>query len=174
MQTLRVAVVLLSVAVAMLAYALWGRSGRERRAVLPTTAPVIPVSRLTEADPVKEIDLEYHSPDLPPGPGQDIFATQCVICHSARYSSTSPPFHGRSGRLRSTRWSRATEHPSIRNRETWGRLRYNHTQGIFFGWLGNALIAFCYFVVPRLTNRPVTSRTLGSSSCMGAGRARVT
>jgi len=20
---------------------------------------------------------------------------------------------------------------------TWGRLRYNHTQGIFFGWLGN-------------------------------------
>jgi cytochrome c oxidase cbb3-type subunit I/II len=45
--------------------------------------------------------------------------------------------------------------------ETWGRLRYNHTQGIFFGWLGNAFIAFCYFVVPRLTNRPVTSRTLG-------------
>lgn len=45
--------------------------------------------------------------------------------------------------------------------ETWGRLRYNHTQGIFFGWLGNAFIAFCYFVVPRLTNRPVISRTLG-------------
>lgn len=45
--------------------------------------------------------------------------------------------------------------------ETWGRLRYNHTQGIFFGWLGNAFIAFCYFVVPRLANRPVTSRTLG-------------
>jgi len=45
--------------------------------------------------------------------------------------------------------------------ETWGRLRYNHTQGIFFGWLGNAFIAFCYYVVPRLTNRPVTSRRLG-------------
>jgi cytochrome c oxidase cbb3-type subunit I/II len=45
--------------------------------------------------------------------------------------------------------------------ETWGRLRYNHTQGIFFGWLGNAFIAFCYYVVPRLTNRPVTSRALG-------------
>jgi len=45
--------------------------------------------------------------------------------------------------------------------ETWGRLRYNHTQGIFFGWLGNAFLAFCYFVVPRLTNRPVTSRKLG-------------
>jgi cytochrome c oxidase cbb3-type subunit I/II len=45
--------------------------------------------------------------------------------------------------------------------ETWGRLRYNHTQGIFFGWLGNAFIAFCYYVVPRLANRPVTSRKLG-------------
>jgi cbb3-type cytochrome c oxidase subunit I len=45
--------------------------------------------------------------------------------------------------------------------ETWGRLRYNHTQGIFFGWLGNAFIAFCYYVIPRLTNRPVTSRKLG-------------
>src|SRR5258708_20434646 len=45
--------------------------------------------------------------------------------------------------------------------ETWGRLRYNHAQGIFFGWLGNAFIAFCYYVVPRLTNRPVTSRKIG-------------
>lgn len=45
--------------------------------------------------------------------------------------------------------------------ETWGRLRYNHTQGIFFGWLGNAFIAFLYYVVPRLTNQPVTSRKLG-------------
>jgi cytochrome c oxidase cbb3-type subunit I/II len=45
--------------------------------------------------------------------------------------------------------------------ETWGRLRYNHTQGIFFGWLGNAFIAFCYYVTPRLTNRSVTSRRLG-------------
>src|SRR5579871_2286236 len=44
---------------------------------------------------------------------------------------------------------------------TWGRLRYNHTQGIFFGWLGNAFLAFIYYVVPRLTNRPVSSRKLG-------------
>ena len=35
MQTLRVVVVLLIVAVAMLAYALWGRAGRERNAALP-------------------------------------------------------------------------------------------------------------------------------------------
>jgi cytochrome c oxidase cbb3-type subunit I/II len=44
---------------------------------------------------------------------------------------------------------------------TWGRLRYNHTQGIFFGWLGNAFLAFFYYAVPRLANRPVSSRQLG-------------
>jgi cytochrome c oxidase cbb3-type subunit I/II len=44
---------------------------------------------------------------------------------------------------------------------TWGRLRYNHSQGIFFGWLGNAFLAFSYYVVPRLANRPVLSRKLG-------------
>ncbi|HEY3617415.1 MAG TPA: cbb3-type cytochrome c oxidase subunit I, partial [Candidatus Sulfotelmatobacter sp.] len=44
---------------------------------------------------------------------------------------------------------------------TWGRLRYNHTQGIFFGWLGNAFLAFFYYVVPRLANRPVLSSRLG-------------
>ena len=44
---------------------------------------------------------------------------------------------------------------------TWGRLRYNHTEGIFFGWLGNAFLAFFYYAVPRLANRPVLSRKLG-------------
>src|ERR1700757_4087664 len=44
---------------------------------------------------------------------------------------------------------------------TWGRLRYNHTQGIFFGWLGNAFLASFYYAVPRLANRPVFSRKLG-------------
>lgn len=44
---------------------------------------------------------------------------------------------------------------------TWGRLRYNHTQGIFFGWLGNAFLLFLYFAVPRLADRPVLSRKLG-------------
>src|SRR6266446_8087753 len=44
---------------------------------------------------------------------------------------------------------------------TWGRLRYNHTQGIFFGWLGNAFLAFFYYAVPRLANRPVLSRKRG-------------
>jgi cytochrome c oxidase cbb3-type subunit I/II len=51
----------------------------------------------------------------------------------------------------------ASEHAAF----TWGRLRYNHTQGIFFGWLGNAFLAFLYYVVPRLTNRPVHGRRLG-------------
>lgn len=44
---------------------------------------------------------------------------------------------------------------------TWGLLRYNHTQGILFGWLGNAFIAFLYHVTPRLAGRPVSSRKLG-------------
>ena len=44
---------------------------------------------------------------------------------------------------------------------TWGRLRYNHTQGIFFGWLGNAFLAFFYYAVPRLADRSVFSRKLG-------------
>src|ERR1700733_7112181 len=43
---------------------------------------------------------------------------------------------------------------------TWGRLRYNHTQGIFFGWLGNAFLMFLYYAVPKLSLRSVTSRNL--------------
>ena len=92
MQTLRVVVLLLMVAVAMLAYALWGRTGRERNAASPQQEMAIPVSRLAEVKPVKEIDLEYHAPDLPPGPYQDVFATQCVICHSPRYVLNQPAF----------------------------------------------------------------------------------
>jgi len=44
---------------------------------------------------------------------------------------------------------------------SWGRLRYDHTQGILFGWLGNAFLAFLYHAVPMLTGRPVTSVRLG-------------
>lgn len=44
---------------------------------------------------------------------------------------------------------------------TWGRLRYNHTQGIFFGWLGNAFLMFLYYAVPMLSMRPVLDRKLG-------------
>lgn len=44
---------------------------------------------------------------------------------------------------------------------TWGSMRANHTQGILFGWLGNAFLAFLYFAIPRLGGRPVMSRPLG-------------
>src|SRR5260221_86631 len=44
---------------------------------------------------------------------------------------------------------------------TWGRLRYDHTQGIMFGWLGNAFFAFLYHGVPVLTGKRVTSLRLG-------------
>ena len=37
---------------------------------------------------------------------------------------------------------------------SWGRLRYDHTQGIMLGWLGNAFFAFLYHAVPVLTGRP--------------------
>jgi len=44
---------------------------------------------------------------------------------------------------------------------TWGRLRYDHTQGILLGWLANAFFAFLYHAVPLLTGRSVTSVRLG-------------
>ncbi len=44
---------------------------------------------------------------------------------------------------------------------SWGRLRFAHTQGVFFGWLGNAFLAFLYYSVPRLAGRPVTGVRLG-------------
>jgi cytochrome c oxidase cbb3-type subunit I/II len=44
---------------------------------------------------------------------------------------------------------------------TWGRLRFDHTQGILYGWLGNLFLAFLYYAVPYLTRRAVTSVRLG-------------
>jgi cbb3-type cytochrome oxidase subunit 1 len=44
---------------------------------------------------------------------------------------------------------------------TWGRLRYDHTQGIMLGWLANAFFAFLYHAVPLLSGRPVKSARLG-------------
>jgi cbb3-type cytochrome oxidase subunit 1 len=44
---------------------------------------------------------------------------------------------------------------------TWGRLRYDHTQGIMLGWLGNAFFAFLYHAVPLLSGRRVMSVRLG-------------
>jgi cytochrome c oxidase cbb3-type subunit I/II len=45
--------------------------------------------------------------------------------------------------------------------DTWGRLRYDHTQGILYAWMGNAFIAFLYYAVPFLTRRSFTSTRLG-------------
>jgi len=45
--------------------------------------------------------------------------------------------------------------------DTWGRLRYDHTQGILYSWLGNAFIAFLYYAVPILTRRSISSARLG-------------
>ena len=51
---------------------------------------------------------------------------------------------------------------------TWGRLRYDHTQGIMLGWLGNAFFAFLYHGVPVLTGTPrdqCCGWASGSSDC---------
>ena len=50
---------------------------------------------------------------------------------------------------------------------TWGRLRYDHTQGIMLGWLANAFFAFLYHAVPLLTGRPspASASATGSSGC---------
>lgn len=45
--------------------------------------------------------------------------------------------------------------------DTWGRLRYDHTQGILYAWLGNAFIAFLYYAVPVVARREFTSVRLG-------------
>jgi mono/diheme cytochrome c family protein len=91
-QTLRILASLVVAAVAILAYAIWGRAGSERTTATTETSPVISASRLTEVQPVKAIQLEYDPPGLPPGPGLDLFAAQCVVCHSPRYVLNQPIF----------------------------------------------------------------------------------
>jgi sulfite dehydrogenase (cytochrome) subunit B len=91
-QTLRVLGVLLLVGLGILGYALWGRSGRQASEAPAVARPGIPLAELTELEPVKDIELEYHTPDMPPGPGHEQFVTQCVICHSPRYVLNQPIF----------------------------------------------------------------------------------
>ena len=92
MQTLRVLAVLAIVGIGIVMYALWGRSGREASMAAAAPTPVMPIARLTELRPVKDIELQYHQPEMPPGPNQQLFATQCVICHSPRYVLNQPIF----------------------------------------------------------------------------------
>jgi cbb3-type cytochrome c oxidase subunit I len=40
---------------------------------------------------------------------------------------------------------------------TWGRLRYVHTQTVAYGWFVNLFLAAIYYMVPRLTERPLPS-----------------
>jgi mono/diheme cytochrome c family protein len=90
MQTLRILTVLSVLGLGILAYALYGRSGREASMASPNARPQIPLSELTILRPVKDIELEYDMPDMPPGPGHEQFVTQCVVCHSPRYVLNQP------------------------------------------------------------------------------------
>ena len=92
MQTLRVLAVLTIVGIGIVVYALWGRSGREASTASAAPATIIPINRLTDLRPVKDIELQYHQPDMPPGPHQQLFVTKCVICHSPRYVLNQPIF----------------------------------------------------------------------------------
>jgi len=92
MQTLRVLAVLFIVGIGIVAYALWGRSGREASLAPAAATPQIPLSELSTLQPVKDIELEYHTPEMPPGPGHEQFVTQCVVCHSPRYVLNQPIF----------------------------------------------------------------------------------
>ena len=92
MQTLRILAILFIVSVGIVAYALWGRSGREASLAPAAATPQIPISRLSTLRPVKDIELEYHTPEMPPGPGHQQFVTQCVVCHSSRYVLNQPVF----------------------------------------------------------------------------------
>jgi len=92
MVTLRVLVVLSAVGFSILAYALWGRSGAQVHMTSVSAPPAISLAQLTQVRPVKQIQLEYHEPDLPPGPAHNLVATQCIICHSTRYVLNQPIF----------------------------------------------------------------------------------
>ena len=92
MQTFRVFAVLFIAGLGILAYALWGHAGAGTSALPHETTHSMPVSQLTEGTSVKDIKLEYHQPDLPPGPGRDQFAAQCLVCHSPRYVLDQPVF----------------------------------------------------------------------------------
>lgn len=48
-----------------------------------------------------------------------------------------------------------------------GRVRMVHTQGVAYGWLANGLIAILYYIIPKLTGRPVLSAAI-SRICFAA------
>ena len=92
MYTFRILSIVGVVGVAILAYGIWGGVGRTGPGASTVHQTDVPATQLTARDPVKQIDLEYHQPYLPPGPGHDAFAAQCVICHSPRYVLNQPRF----------------------------------------------------------------------------------
>jgi len=66
---------------------------RKRRFSVLAAALLIPISFAAE-----EWELPLDQPPLKPGPGMEVVATNCQICHSSDYISTQPP-------LNRTTWS---------------------------------------------------------------------
>jgi sulfite dehydrogenase (cytochrome) subunit B len=92
MRTFGVLAILIFVGLGIVAYALFGRAGSDVSTSPPRPSLSVPVGQLAKMEPVKNINLDYHQPDLPPGPGHDLFAAQCVVCHSPRYVVDQPVF----------------------------------------------------------------------------------
>jgi sulfite dehydrogenase (cytochrome) subunit B len=92
MLTVRVLTALILIGFCLVVYALWGGDVYDVATSPAMPVHTIPVTQLERSGPVKDIQLQYHQPDLPPGPGRDQFATQCVICHSPRYIINQPIF----------------------------------------------------------------------------------
>ncbi len=46
----------------------------------------------TDDNSVHRITLPQYPPELPEGPGKEVFEKNCLICHSARYVAMQPGF----------------------------------------------------------------------------------
>ncbi len=55
----------------------------------PVSSPASPADANLTVD---SIVLPHDEPELPPGPNQSTFASDCTTCHSLRLVMTQPPF----------------------------------------------------------------------------------
>jgi hypothetical protein len=47
-------------------------------------------AQITPGPTAQSLILIHDEPVLPPGPEREVFAAQCIVCHSARYISMQP------------------------------------------------------------------------------------
>ena len=64
------------------------RSGASPTSLSRETVPSVQKSKELGVHSIKLTPLE---PDLPPGPGREVFYHHCIVCHSSRYVTNQPP-----------------------------------------------------------------------------------